>query len=312
LACTNVANGCYAGATSIDAEHEDTGYHGFKSRGNLTWHITPDIMAYYTWSQGFRPGGFNRTGSNIAGTVVSLKAVAPITPGGAKQFYKPEGYDSDNLVNNEIGFKSEFLNHRVQFNVSAYQMDWKDVQLPLFDPVHLGNTTFDINGPTYRVKGLELQLVARVTEGLTVQGSSSWNSSSQTNAPCLSSNVPAFSPPLLFNVRARYDFHYGDYKPFASVGMNHVGAMRNEPASFPNGNSPAQNPPTTTLLLYTMPSYETYDAAIGVAKDNWTLQVSGTNIGNSDASTNTTSGQFIKMETPLRPRVIMAQIGLKF
>jgi iron complex outermembrane receptor protein len=317
---------------------------GFKSRANLTWHITPDIMAYYTWSQGFRPGGFNRTGSNIAGTVVSLKAVAPITPGGAKQFYKPEGYDSDNLVNNEIGFKSEFLNHRVQFNVSAYQMDWKDVQLPLFDPVHLGNTTFDINGPTYRVKGLELQLVARVTEGLTVQGSSSWNSSSQTNAPCLSSNVPAskgnptpvgtcitevnglpytnpygvlgtapaFSPPLLFNVRARYDFHYGDYKPFASVGMNHVGAMRNEPASFPNGNSPAQNPPTTTLLLYTMPSYETYDAAIGVAKDNWTLQVSGTNIGNSDASTNTTSGQFIKMETPLRPRVIMAQIGLKF
>ena len=36
-------------------------YHGFKSRGNLTWHITPDVMVYYTYSQGFRPGGFNRT-----------------------------------------------------------------------------------------------------------------------------------------------------------------------------------------------------------------------------------------------------------
>ena len=317
---------------------------GFKSRANLTWHITPDIMAYYTWSQGFRPGGFNRTKTNEDGTVITLKSVAPITPGGAKQFYKPFGYDSDNLVNNEIGFKSEFLNHRLQANVSLYQMDWKDVQLPLFDPVHLGNTTFDINGPTYRVRGLELQLIARVTEGLTVQGSSSWNSSSQTNAPCLMSNVPAskgnptpvgqcitevnglpytnpygvlgtspaFSPPLLFNLRARYDFHYGEYKPFASVGMNHVGAMRNEPASFPNGNLPQYNPPTTTLLLYTMPSYETYDAAIGVARDNWTFQISGTNIGNSDASTNTTSGQFIKQEIPLRPRVIMAQIGLKF
>jgi outer membrane receptor protein involved in Fe transport len=61
-----------------------------------------------------------------------------------------------------------------------------------------------------------------------------------------------------------------------------------------------------------MPSYETYDAAVGVSKDNWTFQVTGTNIGNSDASTNTSSGQFIKQEFPLRPRVIMAQIGMKF
>ena len=35
---------------------------GFKSRANLTWHITPDVMVYYTWSQGFRPGGFNQNG----------------------------------------------------------------------------------------------------------------------------------------------------------------------------------------------------------------------------------------------------------
>ena len=42
-------------------------------------------------------------------------------------------------------------------------MNWTNVQLPLFDPIHLGNTTFDVNGPTYRVKGFELQVVARVT-----------------------------------------------------------------------------------------------------------------------------------------------------
>ena len=41
-------------------------YSGFKSRAQLTWHITPDIMAYYTFSQGFRPGGFNRSASAVA------------------------------------------------------------------------------------------------------------------------------------------------------------------------------------------------------------------------------------------------------
>ncbi len=317
--------------------------HGFKSRGNLTWHITPDYMAYYTYSQGFRPGGFNRTKSFADGTI-DLKAVAPYTAGGSdKQFYKPSGYDSDNLTNNEIGFKSEFFNHRLQANLSLYKMNWSNVQLPLFDPVHLGNTTFDINGPTYQVKGIELQLVARVTEGLTVQGSGSWNSTNQTNAPCLTANratpdgaavgscitqvnglpytnpygvldtSPPFSPPQLFNLRARYDWTMGDYKPFAMVGANHVGSMRNEPASFPPGTSSFCSPvPTTTLCQYTMPSYTTYDASIGVAKDAWTVQVAGSNITNSDASTNTSSYQFIESELPLRPRVVTLLMSYKF
>src|SRR5207245_10435545 len=34
----------------------DLTYTGFRSRANLTWKITPDLLAYYTWSQGFRPG----------------------------------------------------------------------------------------------------------------------------------------------------------------------------------------------------------------------------------------------------------------
>ena len=105
---------------------------------------------------------------------------------------------------------------------------------------------------------------------------------------------PAFSPPLQFNARARYDFHYGDYKPFASFGVNYVGAQRNEPESFPDGNLPAFNPPTTTLLKYTMPSYTTYDAAIGIAKDSWTAQISASNLWNNDASAQHRSGQFIQ------------------
>jgi outer membrane receptor protein involved in Fe transport len=215
----------------------------------------------------------------------------------------------------------------------------------LFDPVNLGNTQFAVNGPTYEVKGLELQLVGRVTEGLTVQGSSSWNSSSQTNAPCLSSNratatnptplgscitdikgvaytspfgtvgtSPPFSPPLQFNLRARYDYPINDYKTFITVGANHIDSMRNEPASYQDGNTSIYCTPIpqTTLCKYTMPGYTTYDASIGVAKDNWSTQITANNLTNSDASTNTSSGQFIKSEVPLRPRVLTLTIGYKF
>src|SRR5450432_1337381 len=52
---------CLASATNIDAENLHTKFKGFKSRANLTWHILPDVLVYYTWSQGFRPGAFNRS-----------------------------------------------------------------------------------------------------------------------------------------------------------------------------------------------------------------------------------------------------------
>ena len=58
-------------------------------------------MAYYTFSQGFRPGAFNR----------SAGAVAP-GAGGVDQFNKPNGYGPDSLQNQEIGMKGTFLDNQ--------------------------------------------------------------------------------------------------------------------------------------------------------------------------------------------------------
>ncbi|MGA9028159.1 MAG: TonB-dependent receptor [Steroidobacteraceae bacterium] len=327
LGCENVPNGCYAGATSINAENENTTFSGFKSRANLTWHITPDVLAYYTFSQGFRPGGFNRTSGNKAKD-----------DAGVPQYKIPLSYEPDSLTNDEIGLKTEFLDHRLQLNASAYRMDWKNVQFTLFDPTILGNTTFVVNGPDYRITGLELQLVARVTDGLTVQGSSSWNHAEQSSAPCLLDNEPtspnvgncitevkgnnfpnpfgalgarpAFSPAVEFNLRARYDWTFTSYKVFAMAGASHVGDMSNQPASYVSGTT--EIIPTTTHLRYDQPGYTTYDASVGVAKDNWTAQFYGQNLSNSDASTFTSSAQFIESQVPLRPRVLGIKFGYKF
>jgi outer membrane receptor protein involved in Fe transport len=253
------------------------------------------------------------------------------------------GFESDQLTNHEVGIKSTWFDRRLVVNLSGYVMKWSNIQLPLFDPVHLGNTTFDINGPTYRVKGIELQFDARITDGLSVQGSSSVNSPEQIDAPCLASNRvsatnptplgqcitvvkgqaytnpygvlgtrPPFSPPWMFNVRARYDWSFNEYKPFAWIGASHIGPQSNEPASFPDGNAASQAVPTTTLLRYEIPGYTTYDAAIGVQRDNWTAQITGQNLTDVYGPTNISSGQFIKSEIPLRPRVMMATVNWKF
>jgi iron complex outermembrane recepter protein len=331
---------------------------GTRWRGDLTWHITPDIMAYYTYSQGFRPGGFNRT-SSLVGEAPSLSAEAPYsTAAHTDQYLKPAGYNSDNLINNEIGFKSEFFDHHLLFNATYYWMYWDNIQLSLFDPVHLGNTTFNVNGPSYQINGFEVQFVARITDGLTVEGSTAVNSPKQTNAPCLESvgktsnaktannptpagtcitqivpagtttpepysnpfgelgTRPAFSPPWMFNIRARYEWAAANYHWFGWVGASHIASMSNEPASFPDGNAANESPPTgwptTTLLRYEIPGYTTYDAALGTTKDNWTVQIQAHNLSNEYGPTNISSGQFIKSEIPLRPRVLMFLMSYRF
>jgi len=352
--CAGIPNGSCVGGKLTEATHDAT-YSGFKSRGNLTWHVTPDAMLYYTFSQGFRPGAGNR--KNSAEVKIDVVQSAPgvfvptsgpdANPTLVKQYNKPFTYPPDTLTNNEIGWKSEWLEHRLQVNGSAYVMDWKNVQTLIYNPPVFGNTTFGVQGPDYRIKGVELQIVARVTEGLTLQGSVSHNNASERNSPCikstntvannptplgqcitqvwspaLSQNValqnplgtvgahPAFSPTIEYNLRARYDWQLNDYKMFFMVGAEHVGDMQNEPSSFQSGAGVLV--PTTTWLRYDQPAYTTYDAAVGFAKDQWHIEAYGTNLGNSDASTYTTSAQFIKAEVPLRPRVLGIKVGYKF
>ncbi len=326
--CQNVPNGqCAGGLTNINNAHDKNSYVGFKSRANITWHITPDILAYYTYSQGFRPGGFNR----------SVKAVAD-DASGHPQYEKPNGYAPDSLTNNEIGLKSELLDHRLQLNLSAYYMQWEHVQFLFFNPTELGNTTFGVNGPNYDVKGIEAQVVARVTHELTVQGSASYNNDTQSSSPCLEDNIksslgygkcitevggavfqnpfgsigstPAFSPTFQGNIRARYDWRIEDYKAFVQVGANYTGDMYNQPATYLSGVGVTI--PTTTYLRYLQPAYTTYDASVGISKDRWSAQIYGTNLGDSHASTFTSSAQFIKSEVPLRPLVIGLKLGASF
>jgi len=209
-------------------------------------------------------------------------------------------------------------------------------------------TTFGLTGPTYRVKGGELQLAFKATDNLTLTANLSRNDSTQTTSPCIRSSgvtpttpgnptplgacitqvragnqnvaipdplgsigsTPAFSPKLQYNLRARYDWTFNGYKAFAQAGMSHVDDMANQPSSFQSGDGVLI--PTTTWLRYTMPGYNTYDASFGFAKGSMDVQIFGQNLSNVLASTFTTSGQDIKAEVPLRPRVIGLKIGLKF
>jgi iron complex outermembrane recepter protein len=329
--CLNVPNGdCGSGMININAANDRKTYSGLKSRGNLTWHVTSDIMTYYTFSQGFRPGAFNRSSGLVA-----------LGPGGVDQYNKPNGYGPDSLQNQEIGMKGTFLDNHLQVDLSGYVMQWNNVQFLFFNPPYLGNTTFGVNGPDYHVKGTEAQIQAVLADGLSVTGSGSYNEDTQAGSPCFVSNVaasptfgqcitqiipkgsttlqpfvnpfgapgtvPAFAPRFEGNARVRYDWVVDKYNPYVMAGVSYTGSMYNQPATYTSGAGVIV--PNTTFLRYLQPSYVTFDATIGVTFDKWYAELYGQNLGDSHASVFTSSAQFIESEVPLRPRIVGLRLG---
>jgi iron complex outermembrane recepter protein len=283
---------------------------GNRARGNISWHITDHHLLYYTWSQGFRAGSFNRgTGCHLPG------------PDGKDQFCVPAFTTPDNVTNNEIGWKTEWFDHRIQFNGSVYQEIFSNAQVGFFDPQGgLGNLAFSANGPNYRVRGFEPSLIARVTSGLTFQASAAWNSAEQTNSPFLTDNNPGsvnfgkpitsiqnpygpvgsptpYSPPFKVSARVRYDWQFLDYGAFVQVTGEHQTHMVTATGYVP---------------AFDVPGFSTYGASAGVARGDWAVQFFGQNLFNQSSSISINSNQDILAEVPLRPRVLGVKFSYKF
>ncbi|KUR80569.1 TonB-dependent receptor [Novosphingobium sp. FSW06-99] len=255
------------GSANLNADNLNASFKGFKSRGVITWKPQPHTMAYALFSQGFRPGLFNR-----GPTERVQDPVDPYLPSGAKnyQLAVPAAVKPDTLTNWEVGFKTDLLDRKVQFNLSAYYMVWQNVQTGFFNPAGgFGNTAFGVTGPNYHIKGVEAQIVARPITGLSLQGSATYNDSKQSTSPCFISNIATsssygqcisgvylggsahsvsspfgnigdttpFSPHVQANARARYDWAgKADFNWFVSGGVSYTGSQYNQPATYPNGN----------------------------------------------------------------------------
>ena len=339
---------CVTGS-NLDALNLKSSYHGFKSKGVITWKPQDHTMVYALFSQGFRPGAFNRGPSaRLSDPVLDVNGNRP------KQLLVPAAYRPDNLTNWEVGLKTDLFDRRVTLNLSAYYMDWEDTQIGFFNPAAgFGNTAFGTNGPNYRIKGAELQITARPSTELTIQGSATYNDSRQSNSPCFVSNNPAassfgncitqafsggrviavqspfgnvggitpFSPHFQGNIRARYEWAgKGDMNWFVASGVSYTSSMFNQPATYPSGdvagNGSVLGPngiivPATTVLRYKMPGYALADAQIGFTRDNWTVAIFGDNLFNTHASTFTNSSQYIKTSTIVRPMTYGIKISTK-
>jgi iron complex outermembrane recepter protein len=225
--------------------------HGETHKINLQYQIDPDVMVYATWSTGFRPGGNNRLPT--AGS-----------------------FEADTLTNFELGWKTDWFEHRLRANGAVFYERWDNVQTAVQG--EYGITTI-VNAGNAKVEGLESELEWAATEHLTLSAAATGLLRLETTSvfckpsilgveqkTCTAAFVDAYpgtqlpgTPKVKANGIARYAFEVGDYKSFVQGTVDHQ-------------SSTTYSLESTSIYAGVTPSFTTFDLSAGTGLNNWHVE----------------------------------------
>ena len=248
-------------------------------KASVAWTASDDLLFYGTWSEGFRPGGFNRNEG------------------------VPTTYVSDEVTNLEFGWKTTLANGRVRFNGSIYQIDWDNMQVGVTDFENFGVLTFVLNAANAEIKGFESDVTWLPTDNLTIASSWSYNSTEMVNVPPFASNIAppgsdlALAPELQYNISGRYEWEVDGKSAHAQLVYAHTDDQFSS---------------IVVANRYKQDSYDTIDGAIGIKADNWGVELFGENLTDERAELFINSLDTDLRVTTNRPRTFGVRFSYDF
>jgi len=290
----------------------------------FTVSFTPsdDTLLYATWSEGYRPGGFNRAAakegaynaaaSNSTDSGLACGTKAAINSNSATGFpgyCLPYVFRSDTMENTEIGWKSTMMDGRLRFNGSIYYIEWKDLQVSQFDSQNISILTVVDNGGDAEISGMEGDLVYAMTDNFTLHGAFSLNNTELTRVD------PAFAvvvqdegrelpltPETQFSLRGRYEWETANGDAYAQLGMKYASKALNSIVD-------TVDEPNTYQKAYTI-----VDAATGVrnVRNNWGMELYIQNLTDERAQLHINRQDFFERVTTNRPRTVGLRISYDF
>lgn len=198
----------------VETERRDAEFSQLQPKVSLAYQLTDDVLAYASYSSGFRTGGFN---SSIYS-------------------FQPFGYDEQVSDSYELGIKSSWLDNRLMLNGALFTTDAENYQLTRFDPVSftIGNQTLE----DVSIQGLELELQAQPVENLVLSAAygytdseiDSFDGTGGAEDMLFSGNKVPFNPRHSFNASARYTMALRDgYDLISYVSYRQLGRTFWEP-----------------------------------------------------------------------------------
>lgn len=167
---------------------------GIIGKVSLAWTPNDDQLFYATWSEGYRPGFLNRPGGS-----------------GNADYTVPFSFDTDDVVNYELGWKLDLLDGNLRFNGDIFFVEVESLQVGIFD-ASISNLFFADNAADAEVKGIEGDFIwlPGAIDGLTVSGGFSMLDTEITDSFVTTfvqeGDELAFAPELQVNLQGRYEW----------------------------------------------------------------------------------------------------------
>lgn len=292
---------------------------GSSSESIFTWSLTPqfqltdDALLYGKVATGYQPGGPN----------VSFPGL-------------PSKVDSSTLTSYELGLKGLFADNKVQVDVAAFRINWKNIQVPT---AFQGKSGL-VNGGTATTQGLELATLFRPTANLELGFNAAWTKAELSEdyktvfIPVAPPNVIELTsgldgdrlpyvPKLSASFTADYFFPLGSWEGNFGGGMRWTGdrvAGTTEQQVVTDGST---TPPTVLATAITPPnsldSFYALDLHAGVSNDNWSLRAYVKNV--TDVRAYTSIGNELNQVTgaidsrsasPILPRTFGLEFDYRF
>lgn len=249
------------------------------------YHLSQDQTAYLRYATGYRPGGPNSVGINLAtGALVG-----------------PAQYESDSLKSYEVGYKAAFADGRFVLDWDAYHINWSNIQVETSSGIY----AFVENAPGgASISGTELALTARPVRDLALSASAAYQDAFLRQA---SLALGAFAgerlpnvPHLTGTLGADYTFGHGGLEP--SVG----GSFRYVDARWSSFND-------STYPQYHLPDYAIVDLHGGIHLGSVDGQLYLRNVFNKCAQMAAATGSSPYAQvTIMQPRTIGFNLSMPF
>ncbi|MCY4282701.1 MAG: TonB-dependent receptor [Gammaproteobacteria bacterium] len=141
-------------------------------RGVVEMDLNDTTMVYASYTRGFKPGGSNLTygREDIIAPIVVLPT------------YADETVDAW-----ELGIKTDFADNRVRVNAAAFYYDYKNLQYQATDPELFEGGVGNL--PASEIYGAELELLAFITDSLTLDARLAWLETEITESHLALDNV---------------------------------------------------------------------------------------------------------------------------
>ncbi len=215
---------------------------------NLDYQASKDTFYYVSVAKGYKAGGYNGEGMSKAEEAMTT--------------FLPEV-----AWNYETGFKVQAMEDRLRVNGAIFYTDYTDIQSTVW--VETGENTPDnltvVNG-SGAAQGFELEVIALLTEQLTVSGSygylnAEFNDELIIDGEDLDGNKMRRSPEHSFNINATYEWELADIGELSA----RIAYQYTSEFFFDNSNDP----------LTEIESQSNVDASIMLRSfdDSWSVQL---------------------------------------